>query len=83
MIEHLGIEWVMRITGAIALLANILAGVFVCDRNSIIRPKQQPFDLTLVWRAEVLLLLSWALFSILGYIALLLALRFPDIHGAV
>ncbi|KIW75119.1 hypothetical protein Z517_11891 [Fonsecaea pedrosoi CBS 271.37] len=74
MIEHLGIGWALRITGIIALLANLVAAVFIRDRNSVIRPKQHPFDLDLVSRIDVLLLLSWAFLSMLGYIALLYSL---------
>ncbi|KIW28151.1 uncharacterized protein PV07_07833 [Cladophialophora immunda] len=74
MIEHLGIGWALRITGIIALFANLVAAAFIRDRNSVIRPKQHPFDRDLVSRVEVLLLLSWAFLSMLGYIALLYSL---------
>lgn len=74
MINHLSIAWALRITGAIAFLAILLAAIFIRDRNNIIRPRQHPFDLDLAWRADVLLLLSWAFLSMLGYIALLYSL---------
>ncbi|KAJ4566211.1 hypothetical protein HRR85_009132 [Exophiala dermatitidis] len=74
MINHLSIAWALRITGAIAFLAILLAAIFIRDRNNIIRPQQHPFDLDLAWRADVLLLLSWAFLSMLGYIALLYSL---------
>ncbi|EXJ57509.1 hypothetical protein A1O7_07857 [Cladophialophora yegresii CBS 114405] len=74
LIEHLGIGWALRVTGAIALLALLVAAVFLRDRNSIIRPEQHPLDLGLAWRADVFLLLSWAFLSMLGYIPLLYSL---------
>ena len=74
MIDNLGLEWALRVTGIIALVALVLAAIFIRDRNSIIRPKQHPFDTSLVWRADVLLLLAWAFLSMLGYIALLYSL---------
>ncbi|KIW11145.1 hypothetical protein PV08_10445 [Exophiala spinifera] len=74
LIEHLGIGWALRITGATALLANLLAAILIRDRNGIIRPKQHPFDSRLASRTDVLLLLSWAFFSMIGYIPLLYSL---------
>lgn len=74
MIDHLGLGWSLRITGITALLALLLATVFIRDRNKVIQPKQHPFDVTLVWRADVLLLLLWAFLSMLGYISLLYSL---------
>ncbi|KAL6241341.1 hypothetical protein RBB50_011814 [Rhinocladiella similis] len=74
MINHLSIAWALRVTGAVAFLAILLAAIFLRDRNNIIRPQQHPFDLDLAWRAEVLLLLAWAFLSMLGYIALLYSL---------
>jgi MFS family permease len=74
LIDHLGIAWALRITGIIALLALLLAAAFIRDRNSIIQPRQHPFDMRLAWRADVLLLLSWAFLSMLGYIPLLYSL---------
>ncbi|KIW66140.1 hypothetical protein PV04_08342 [Phialophora macrospora] len=73
-IDHLGVAWALRITGAAALVALLLAATFIRDRNSVIQPRQHPFDRRLAWRADVVLLLSWAFLSMLGYIPLLYSL---------
>ncbi|KAJ9604612.1 hypothetical protein H2200_010726 [Cladophialophora chaetospira] len=75
-IDHLGVKWALRITGITALLADFIAAILIRHRNRIIQPKQRPFDLDLVCRFDVLLLLSWAFLSMLGYIPLLYSL--PD-----
>ena len=74
MIDNLGLGWALRVTGIIAIIALVIAAIFIRDRNKIVRPKQHPFDVHLVWRADVMLLLSWAFLSMLGYIALLYSL---------
>jgi MFS family permease len=74
MIDNLGVSWALRITGLCGLVANLLSASFIRDRNKIIRPKQHPFDASLLRRADVILLLLWAFFSMFGYIALLYSL---------
>jgi hypothetical protein len=49
-------------------IANTLAATFILNRNAIIRPPQLAFDAKLLHRFDVLLLLSWAFISTLGYI---------------
>jgi nitrate/nitrite transporter NarK len=73
-IRHLSVGWSLRITGIVVFLFNFMAAVFVRDRNAQVQPKQRPFDLDLLQRKEVLLLLSWAFLSMLGYITLLYSL---------
>lgn len=73
-IQRFGIQWALRITGVIALVANSAAVAMLRHRNRIIRPSQLAFDTTLLRRCEVLLLLAWAFLSILGYITLLFSL---------
>ena len=73
-IDRFDTGWALRITGIVAFFVILLASIFIRDRNSIVRPKQHPFDLKLAWRADVLLLLAWAFLSMLGYIALLYSL---------
>lgn len=75
-IDHLGVKWALRITGITALLADLLAASLIRHRHRIIQSQQRPFDMNLIRRLEVLLLLSWAFFSMLGYIPLLYSL--PD-----
>lgn len=74
MIDNLGVAWALRITGICGLVANLLSAIFIRDRNNIIRPKQHPFDASLLRRLDVVLLLLWAFLSMLGYIALLYSL---------
>lgn len=73
-IQRFGINWALRITGMIALVANSAAITMIRDRNHIIRPSQLGFDTTLLRRYDVILLLAWAFLSILGYITLLFSL---------
>ena len=74
MIKNLSLGWSLRITGIIALFFNLVAALFVRDRNAQVQPKQRPFDLDLLLRKEVGLLLSWIFLSMLGYITLLYSL---------
>jgi len=73
-IQRWSIAWALRITGLIALVANLLAIVVIRDRNKAIRPTQLGFDTKLLRRYEVLLLLAWAFISMLGYVVLLFSL---------
>ncbi|KAK9322180.1 major facilitator superfamily domain-containing protein [Lipomyces orientalis] len=76
MIDHLGLAWALRVTGIITFVANLTAAILMRDRNHHIRPAQLAFDTRLLRRYDVLLLLSWAFISMLGYITLLFSL--PD-----
>lgn len=73
-IQRWNISWALRITGLIALAANLVAIVAIRDRNSAIRPSQRGFDTKLLRRYDVLLLLAWAFVSMLGYVLLLFSL---------
>ncbi|KAF2823656.1 MFS general substrate transporter [Ophiobolus disseminans] len=73
-IQRWNIQWALRITGLIALVANFVAIVVIRDRNKAIQPTQLGFDTKLLRRYEVLLLLAWAFISMLGYVVLLFSL---------
>jgi len=73
-IQRWNINWALRITGLIALVANLVAIAVIRDRNKAIRPTQLGFDTKLLRRYEVLLLLAWAFISMLGYVVLLFSL---------
>lgn len=73
-IQRLDIGWALRITGILAFAANLTAVAVIRDRNHVIRPYQLGFDTKLLRRYEVILLLSWAFISMLGYIVLLFSL---------
>lgn len=73
-IEHLGLAWSLRLVGIMAVTANTLATIFIRSRNRVVQPASIPFDVVLLRRYEVFLLLTWAFISMLGYIALLFSL---------
>jgi MFS family permease len=73
-IQRWGINWALRITGLIALVAQFIAIIVIRDRNRAIRPTQLGFDTKLLQRVEVLLLLAWAFISMFGYVVLLFSL---------
>lgn len=73
-IQRFTIGWALRITGIIAFAANLAAIIAIRDRNDVIRPSQLGFDTQLLRRYEVILLLTWAFMSMLGYVVLLFSL---------
>ncbi|KAF1991956.1 major facilitator superfamily protein [Aulographum hederae CBS 113979] len=73
-IRSIGLAWALRTTGLITLAANITATFFIRDRNHHIKPTQLAFDITLLRRYDVILLLLWAFISMFGYITLLFSL---------
>jgi predicted MFS family arabinose efflux permease len=81
MLDHIGLEWTLRSTGLIVLTMNSLAILFIRHRNHIIKPPQLAFDMALLHRIDVLLLLAWCFSSMLGYIVLLYSL--PDFTTAI
>jgi MFS family permease len=73
-ISNISLAWSLRITGLVSGFMNILATVAMRSRNHIIQPKQHPFDMNLLCRYDVMLVLAWAFVSMLGYIALLFSM---------
>ncbi len=76
MIENISLAWSLRITGVVAFSMLVIAIALTRDRNHIIMPEQHPFDVRLLFRFDVWLLLVWAFLSTLGQITLLYSL--PD-----
>lgn len=74
MIRDIGLKWTLRTTGLITLAATVTATLFLRDRNHHIKPTQLAFDVTLLRRYDVMLLLTWAFISMFGYITLLYSL---------
>jgi MFS family permease len=68
--------WALRLTAILSCSILFIAVLFIRDRNNAIRPSERGFDIKLLRRPGVLLLLSWSFISMLGYIALLFSL--PD-----
>jgi len=73
-IRHVGVDWTLRITGLVALGTTFAATFVVRDRNAHVRPSQLAFDVSLLRRPEVVLLLLWVFVSMFGYVALLFSL---------
>lgn len=73
-INNVSLAWSLRITGLVSGFMNILATVAIKSRNHIIQPKQHPFNVDLLCRYDVMLVLAWAFVSMLGYITLLFSM---------
>jgi MFS family permease len=73
-IDHLSLAWSLRIIGLLSGSMNIIATCLIRTRNHIVRPPMHPFDVRLLRRLPVLLLLAWGFFSMLGYMVLLYSL---------
>ncbi|KAF2802899.1 MFS general substrate transporter [Mytilinidion resinicola] len=73
-ISNISLAWSLRITGLVSGSMNILATVAMRSRNHIIQPKQHPFDIDILCRYDVILVLAWAFVSMLGYITLLFSM---------
>ncbi|KAL0936822.1 major facilitator superfamily transporter [Colletotrichum truncatum] len=73
-IKSLGVHWALRITGLVAFTATLAATLFLGDRNKHIRPTQLAFDVALLRKKEVVLLLLWTFVHMFGYVTLLFSL---------
>lgn len=74
MIDGLSLAWSLRIFGVVTGVMNLLATILIRSRDKHVQPKQLGFDKELLRRYDVLLLLSWAFVSMLGYMVLLFSL---------
>lgn len=75
-IQKISLAWALRLTAIISCSVLIVAILLIRNRNKAIQPSQRAFDIKLLRRLDVLLLLSWSFLSMLGYITLLFSL--PD-----
>lgn len=75
-IQKISLPWALRLTAIISGSILTIAILLIRNRNEAIQPSQRGFDVKLLRRLDVLLLLSWAFLSMLGYICLLFSL--PD-----
>lgn len=76
MIQHIGISWSLRVTGVIVFSMNLPAVLLIRNRDQYVLPRQRVFDLQLVRRYDVFLVLLWSFISMFGYITLTFSL--PD-----
>lgn len=68
MIENLSLAWALRITGIVSFVVLFGASMLMRDRNAVIRPRLKAFDVVLLKRYRVWLLIGFSFFSISGYI---------------
>ncbi|KAK5950187.1 hypothetical protein OHC33_008902 [Knufia fluminis] len=74
MIQRLSLEWSLRITGITSFVCLCCATGLIRDRNKIVRPTIHPFDVEILRRYQVWMVLGWSVFSLLGYMVLLYSL---------
>jgi MFS family permease len=74
-IERISLPWALRLTAIISCSVLIVATLLIRNRNEAVRPTQRGFDVKLLCRLDVFLLLSWSFLSMLGYISLLFSLQ--------
>jgi len=74
MIERLSLAWSLRITGISSFVMLCMATWLIRDRNKIVRPTIHPFDVNILRRYQVWMVLGWSVFSLLGYMVLLYSL---------
>ncbi|KAL2423694.1 putative transporter MCH2 [Exophiala dermatitidis] len=68
MIENLSLAWSLRIIGIVSFGVLFIATVLMRDRNATIKPRLKAFDIALLRRYRVWLLIGYSFFSISGYI---------------
>lgn len=74
MIQNLGLAWTFRILGILAFVANALSTMLLKDRNDALGTRGSSFDVSLLKRAEYLLLLGFGWFSMLAYVVLIFSI---------
>lgn len=74
MIANLSLAWSLRITGITSTLVLIVATCLIRDRNKVVRPTIHPFDVQILKKYQVWMVLGWSVFSLLGYMVLLYSL---------
>lgn len=75
-IQKISYAWALRFTAILSCIILFIATLLIRNRNNAILPSERGFDIKLLRRLDVHLLLLWAFFSMLGYITLLFSL--PD-----
>ena len=73
-VETIGVDWTYRILAICTLVANLISSILLKDRNQIVKPQTQGFNIHEFGHMSVLLLILWGSFTELGYISLLYSL---------
>ncbi|CAK7203305.1 hypothetical protein SEUCBS139899_006036 [Sporothrix eucalyptigena] len=81
MIRNISLAWAFRILAIVSFAVNMFCVVIVRDRNKHVGSVHVAFRVSLLRRVEYVLLVTWAFFSILGYIIVIFSL--PDYAEAV
>ena len=76
MIQTIGVPWAFRVLAIVCCMVNLVCTFLIRDRNKSTGAVLLAFDIKLFRRPEFLVLLTWGIFSMLGYVALLFSL--PD-----
>ena len=74
MVESLGLAWALRITAIITLVVNFTATLLIRSRNEEIDPTQRMFDVQLLKRYHVVLVLMWGFVVEFGFVTLTFSL---------
>lgn len=74
MIDNLGLGWSLRITGITSFTALLIATSLIRDRNKVVRPSIHPFDVNILRKYNVWMVLGWSVMNLLGYMVLLYSL---------
>lgn len=74
LIKQLGIAWTLRVLAAVQATVNTVCALLIRDRNRQIGTSLASFRWRLFRRLEYQLFLGWSVFSMLGFVVLLLSL---------
>lgn len=72
--EQVGVPWALRMVGIVSGAVNLIAVALVRSRNREVQAVIRGFDVALLKRENVLLLLAWAFLTMLGYVTPLYSL---------
>ncbi|KAF2483545.1 major facilitator superfamily domain-containing protein [Neohortaea acidophila] len=75
-IQGLGWRWTYRILAISTAVVNVTCALLLKDRNKMVKPKKQGFNVREFGHISVVLVILWGIFTELGYIVLLYSL--PD-----
>lgn len=81
LIRRFSVAWALRLTAILCGFVLVVASLAIRTRNREIQPTQRGFDVQLLRRADVLLLLAWGFISMLGYTAIFFSL--PDFARSI
>lgn len=74
MLQSFGLPWTLRATACIVFVALFVAAILIRQCHTPEEPVERMFDLRLMKRYRVVLLLSWAFVTMFGYITLMFSL---------